>query len=136
VKTTAHLNAHPAALNRDGLGAPDRSTGAVERSQDPIAQSLDLSSPESFDLTTYGPVMAVQEGAPGAVAQSSGSLGRRHDVGEHHRGEHAVNVGVGPRGDWAGRRPRMSERPRGGSVIDVRRNAFCLYADLTEHPRG
>src|SRR3712207_9301862 len=46
-----------------------------------------------FPYTTlFRSVVLVEQVAPGAVAQLGRALGRVHEVGEEHRGEHAVGV--------------------------------------------
>ena len=44
----------------------------------------------ALHLLAHQSVVALQQRPPGTVAQLSGTLGRADDVGEQHRGEHAV----------------------------------------------
>ena len=70
VKTTAYLNADPAGFVGDGACASDGPTGTIECGQESIAERLDLSPPESFNLTSNGAVVKIEKIPPGVVSES------------------------------------------------------------------
>jgi len=86
----------PEVSNRvaDRLCAPDPARGAVERGKEPIASRVDFRPAEPAKERSDGAVMTIDERAPAAVTQLSGLRRRPDDVGENHRREHAVEVGL------------------------------------------
>ena len=74
----------------DGEGAADGAGGSVEGGEEVVAAGVDLAAAEAGQLVAYNGAEAVEEFAPGPVAELGGTLGRADDVGEQHRGEDPV----------------------------------------------
>ena len=73
----------------DGAGAADRSRGAIEDGEEAVARHVDLPTAEPLELSARHTEIRVQELPPAAITDRGRSLGRAHDVGEHHGDEHA-----------------------------------------------
>src|SRR4029077_13095365 len=83
--------AGPRAL-AEGRRTPHRACGPVEGREEAVARRVNLPAAEAAQLLAYGGVVPLEQGAPGAVAEPGGVLRGAHDVGEQHRGQHAVVV--------------------------------------------
>src|SRR4029079_8555157 len=64
-----------------------RGAGTVERGDEAVAHGLDLATAKASDLDPHALVVAVEQVAPGAVAELGGAAGGAHEVGETHRCE-------------------------------------------------
>src|SRR5439155_19933145 len=84
------LDAQPLDCLPDGRRAQDRASGPVERCKEPVSSSIDLTAAGPGQLPADEPVMVLEELGPASIAQVSSELRRVHDVGEHHRRQHAV----------------------------------------------
>src|SRR5690242_2487153 len=62
----------------------------IEGRKETVAGVLDFSALEPGDLFTRHLVVASKQFAPASIAEFGGAPCRIHDVGEHHRGQHAV----------------------------------------------
>lgn len=94
-----------------GGGAADGPSGTVEGGQDAVAGELHHSASEALDVATGHLVVLVEEVLPAPIAQLTGPLRRRDDVGEQDRGENPV-------------------------VLDAPANARQELLDLADHRLG
>src|SRR6185436_2522233 len=76
----------------EGRGAPDGARRPVERGEEAVAAVVQRLTAMPRDLPADDGVMPVEQLAPGAIAEGRSALRRADDVGEEHRGEHAVDV--------------------------------------------
>jgi hypothetical protein len=74
----------------DRARATDRSRRTVERDQESIAKSFDLTSAKAQDIPPDGGLMRVDEIAPTAIAKRCGFLRRTGNVSKKDRREHPV----------------------------------------------
>ena len=81
----------------DSAAAADRSRGAIEDSEEAVARHVDLPPAEPLELPAGHVDIPVQELSPATVTDRSGTLGRTHDVSEHHGDERAIWLGPGSR---------------------------------------
>ena len=72
------------ASARDGTGR------AVERGEDPVTRRLHEAAAVRRDLFGGDGIVVVEHATPRLVADRHGLLGRSHDVGEEHRGQHPL----------------------------------------------
>ena len=91
VQPDADRQAQLAQLLDDVAAAADRPRRAVEGGQEAVADGLDLAPAPAAQLVADDPVVVLELGAPAPVAQPGQVLGRADDVGEHDRGQHAVD---------------------------------------------
>lgn len=70
---------------RRSVRAPDRSRGAVERSEEPVACCVDLPPPVSSQQSPDPLVVAFQQLLPAHVTELTRAFGGPHDVREEHR---------------------------------------------------
>ena len=84
----------PELANRvpDRLGATNRTRGAVERGEEPVAGSVDLPASKPVELMSNRCMVAFHHVTPGSVPERGSLLCRADDVGEHHRSEHAIGL--------------------------------------------
>ena len=67
--------------------------GAVERREEAVTGGVDLAAAVALELAADDRVVAVEQVAPGAVAERDCAVGRPDDVGEDDGREHAVGLG-------------------------------------------
>jgi hypothetical protein len=77
------------------LGAPHGTRWTIECGDKPVAGRVDLGSAVSAKQASNSSMVSMRELAPLPVAELGGLLGRGDDIGEQHRGKHAM--GFGPR---------------------------------------
>src|SRR5438876_66557 len=92
VQAGADLEAEWAHRLADGQRTAYRACGTVEGREEAVARRVNLPAAEAAQLLAYGGVVPLEQIAPGAVAEPGGMLRGAHDVGEQHRGQHAVVV--------------------------------------------
>ncbi len=92
----AHREAEAPRFLANGLRASDCSGRTVECRKEPVSRRLDLIAAEPFQLLAHGGVVLVEQLLPLTVAYLGRSLGRADNVGEQHRLEDAVDIGLGP----------------------------------------
>src|SRR6266446_4491040 len=92
VQAGADLEAERAHRLADGQRTAHRACGTVEGREEAVARRVNLPAAEAAQLLAYGGVVPLEQIAPGAVAEPRGVLRGAHDVGEQHRGQHAVVV--------------------------------------------
>ena len=95
VESSADVDAQSSEGVANGDGAVDGSSRSVEGGHEFISDRVDFLAAEALQLAAHGPVVAVEDLTPLAVAQLSGALGGADDVGEQHRRQHSVGVGGG-----------------------------------------
>ena len=72
--------------------ATDCASRSVESRNEGIANGIDLASVETRQLLSYQSVMLFEKLQPAAITPIHDRLGRADNVGEEHRGEHAVGL--------------------------------------------
>jgi hypothetical protein len=97
VQTRSKVDAQRPNGVSDRTGTLDRATGTIKGGGEAVPGGFDLASPEPLKLAACGLVMRVKKITPPLVAQVRRSIGRRDDVGEQDRGEHAVRFSRVPR---------------------------------------
>ena len=90
VQTGAHLDVERLHCLADRHGAADRSLRAVEHRQEPVTSAVHLATSEAVQLDPHDGVVGIEQGMPVTVTHLCGSARRVHDVGEKHRGQHAI----------------------------------------------
>ena len=93
----AHTDSTHLVANRDG--AANGARGCIERSQKPIARSVDLAPLEAGELIAHDPVVQHKLLAPRCVAELGQAFGRADDVGEQDGREHAIGF-LGGQAAW------------------------------------
>ena len=92
-----HADADVDAELAQGVADRDRTLHgpgrAVEDREHPVARPLDQAPAEAGQLAVDRPVVLLEAGRPGPVAERGGLLGRADDVGEEDRGQEAVAGG-------------------------------------------
>src|ERR671934_399381 len=74
----------------DRVRAADRPRRPVEGGEEPITCGVLFFASVARQLASHERVMALEQLAPGTVAELGGAVRGADDVGEEHRGEHAV----------------------------------------------
>jgi hypothetical protein len=78
----------------DRSGASQSARGAVERRKEPVPRRIDLNSSVAPDQRADRIVMTLKQLPPRSVTQCGRPPRRSHDIGEEHRGEHAIERGL------------------------------------------
>src|SRR5215471_12461296 len=78
----------------DAERAAHRPRWSVERRQESITGSIDLTATEARKFHPNQSVMRLEQIVPRSIAKSGGQLCRADDVREKHRGEDTVGVGA------------------------------------------
>ena len=89
-KPGAHFDAQRLHRVANCHGAADRSLRAVERREEAVAGGVDLAAAKTGQLRPHDGVVRVEQRAPVAVTDLGRHPRRADDVGEQHRGEHAI----------------------------------------------
>ena len=89
---SSYLEAEFPDFVADGRSAMNRSSGPIERRQDPVADGLDFVAAEPLYLASCDPVMLIEEVVPTRVAEFRRQSGRADDIREQDRGEHPVRL--------------------------------------------
>src|SRR5439155_24867411 len=79
VQAGSHLDSQCADSFDDRLGAADRPCRPVEAGQEAVAGGVDLAAAEADELAADELVVALEQLAPGAVAERGGWLARAGD---------------------------------------------------------
>jgi hypothetical protein len=79
----------------DRHGATDRSLRTVEHREETVSSGTHFAAPEASELRPDDGVVRIEQRMPVTVAHFCGPTCRVDDVGEEHRGEHAVACRVG-----------------------------------------
>ncbi len=95
VQSGADLDAEGVHCVANCHGAADRSLRAVERREEAVARGVHLTAAEAVSCDADDGVVRIEQGVPVAVAHLGGPPRRILDVGEKHRGEHAIVGHVG-----------------------------------------
>src|SRR5262245_35579205 len=98
VQAGAHLQSELRHGLDNRARTPDGPRRSVEGSEESVAGGIHLAAAEPHKLGADELVVALQELTPSAVAERGRFLARADDVGEKHRGEHAVSLGPLPPG--------------------------------------
>jgi hypothetical protein len=77
-----------------GLSTSHRSGWSIEGSEESVAGCVDLAPAIASEEGAYGGVVPLDELTPTRVSEFRHLLRRLHDVGEEHRGEDTVKVGL------------------------------------------
>ena len=91
VEARAYLQAELCYRLRDGAGAADRPSRAVEAGEEAVTGGVKLLTVVADELPTDDSVVPLEELAPGPVAERYRLLGRADDVGEKDGGKDAVS---------------------------------------------
>src|SRR5947207_15395646 len=97
VKARTKLEAECLHVAEDLRGRLDRSCGAVERREDPVAGRVDDVALVALDLLANEAVVAIEDLSPGSVAEPGGMRSRIDDVREQDPGKHPVRRTYAPR---------------------------------------
>jgi hypothetical protein len=98
VQAGAHLQSQLRHGLDDRVRTADGPRRPVEGREEAVSGCVHLRSAEADELAADELVVALEEVAPGAVAERGRLLAGADDVGEEHRGEHAVRLGLVPPG--------------------------------------
>src|SRR5881392_2647777 len=95
-RVQAGANADPRSVGRleDRASATDRARRAVERREEAVADRLDLATLEAAESLSDPALVALEQLSPALVAQLGGRARGVDDVGEQHRGEDALGLGL------------------------------------------
>src|SRR5213594_1924706 len=94
VKPRPQLEAERMDCVADGAGAADGPGGAVEDGEEAVARHVDFSPAKAFELPPGHADVSIENLPPASVTHRGRPLRRAHDVGEHHRDEHAIRIGA------------------------------------------
>ena len=78
------------------MRASDGSCRSIKGSEKAISCRIDLSASISIQLFPDNEVMLSENFLPSVIADLSQMLGRINDIGEEHRGQHAIRFGTSP----------------------------------------
>src|SRR5215218_4140301 len=94
VQSGAHLQPQRAHRLGHRGGAADRPRRSVEGREEAVAGALDLPAAMALERLPEQRVVALQQETPAPVAHLRRPPGGLHDVGEHHRRQHAVRLAL------------------------------------------
>jgi hypothetical protein len=112
VQPRADLQAQLTDAPDDRGSAPDRARRSVEGGEEAVPRRVDLAAAEPHELAADERVVALEELQPLAIAELGRPVREAHDVGEEHRRQHAVGLGLVP----AAARPEVGQERLDGAV--------------------
>src|SRR5450631_1234730 len=95
VQATTYLDPERARSSDYRTGALHTSGRTVEGGKKAVTLRADLAAAAPGNRQADSGIMSVEQIVPTAIAESRSFFGRPHNIGEQHRGEHAVGLGHG-----------------------------------------